>query len=82
MEPNQQTAAAALLSAIVHELQRIQGGPPRVPRRAYSLDEVAEMLGTTVKVVRGCVDRGELKTKTIGRALFVPEDSLRRFLQT
>jgi excisionase family DNA binding protein len=76
-------AASGLLSAIVAELRRLQNAePPRVPRRAYSVAEVAEMLSVTEKTVRGCIDRGELQTVEVGRHLRITESSFQRFLQS
>lgn len=78
----QNVAASALLSAIVTELRRLHAEPPRVPRRAYSVAEVAEMLNVTPKTVRGCIDRGELQTVEVGRHLRITESSFQRFLNS
>lgn len=74
-------AVSALLSEIVAELRRLHS-EPGVPRRAYSVAEVARMLNVTDKTVRGCIDRGELQTVEVGRHLRITSASVERFLQS
>lgn len=78
----QNAAVAALLSAIVEELRRLHDAPPGVPRRAYSVEEVAKMLNVTPKTVRGCIDRGELETIEVGRHLRITAASVERFIKS
>lgn len=78
----QNVAVAALLAAIVDELRRLHNSPPGVPRRAYSVEEVAKMFNVTPKSVRGCIDRGELQTVEVGRHLRITAASVERFIKS
>lgn len=76
----QNVAVSAFLSAIVAELRRLHPEPRQ--RRAYSVEEVAEMLAVSPKTIRGCIDRRELETVEVGRHLRIPDSSLARFIKS
>lgn len=69
---------AELVATLANELRRVH--PGTLPRVAYTLDEIAAMCGVSKRVVEGQIEIGALKTKRIGRALFVTARELERWL--
>lgn len=49
--------------------------------KLYTLDEVAEILGTVTETIRRYVRAGKLKASKLGKSWRVSESSLKEFLQ-
>jgi hypothetical protein len=73
-----QPTIAELVATLATELRRVQ--PVTLPRVAYTLDEIAAMCGVSKRVVEGQVEIGSLKTRRIGKGLFVTARELERWL--
>lgn len=73
-----QPTIAELVATLATELRRVQ--PVTLPRVAYTLDEIAAMCGVSKRVVEGQIEIGALKTKRIGKGLFVTARELERWL--
>lgn len=71
------------VTAIVAELRKlIESHQSSVPRLAFDVDETAKALGTTRRTVEGLIARGDLRSRRIGRALYVSRVEIDRFLGT
>ena len=51
-----------------------------LPREAYSLEEVAKILGVSVRTVGGLIDSQQLRAVKIGRYLRIDRKEIDRFL--
>lgn len=51
-----------------------------VPREAFSMREVAEILGVSVRTIEGLVDTQQLRAVRIGRHLRIDRKEIDRFL--
>lgn len=69
---------AVLCEPVVVEDPMAQPRPP--DRIAYSVAEVAEMIGASPDLVRGLIDRGELVARRIGRRVVIPASEVTRLL--
>lgn len=54
--------------------------PEDVKRVAFSIAETAVMLGCSERSIRTWIKEGQLKSRKIGRRVFVPADALDEFL--
>lgn len=52
---------------------------PSINRVAFTLDEVAAMLGATVKQIRGDINANRLKAIRVGRSLRVTQKAIDRY---
>ena len=51
-----------------------------VPREAFSMQEVAEILGVSLRTIEGLVDTQQLRAVRIGRHLRIDRKEIDRFL--
>jgi len=51
-----------------------------IPREAFSKEEVAEILGVSVRTIDGLIDSQQLQTIKIGRHLRIDRKEIDRFL--
>ena len=51
-----------------------------VPREAFSMQEVAEILGVSLRTIEGLVDSQQLRAVRIGRHLRIDRKEIDRFL--
>lgn len=51
-----------------------------IPREAFSREEVAEILGVSVRTIDGLIDSHQLQTVKIGRHLRIDRKEIDRFL--
>ena len=51
-----------------------------IPREAFSREEVAEILGVSVRTIDGLIDSQQLRTIKIGRHLRIDRKEIDRFL--
>lgn len=57
------------------------GAPTGVSRIALTIDEAAQSLGVTRRVIEGMIDRGEIRARLVGRKLCIGVEQLRKFFQ-
>jgi excisionase family DNA binding protein len=50
--------------------------PHPISRVAYTISEAAIALGVSRRVVEGCINRGELKARLVGKQLLIAAKSL------
>lgn len=68
---------AELVTRLAETLERNRNTPPRV---AYTLEETAAMVGVSKRVIEQQANTGQLRTKRVGRRLFVTHRELERWL--
>ncbi len=72
---------ASVVEAIGPVIARsIQNATSQPQRIAYTIDEAATSLGVTRRTVEGLIDRGELKSRLVGKHRLVSLESLRKLL--
>jgi len=71
------TDATAFVAQLLDGLRALQARPPRM---AYSIEEAASVIGTTERVIEGCIDRGELRCRFVGRQRFIAVSEINRLL--
>ncbi len=49
--------------------------------RYLTLEETAQLTGSTIKAIRNRIARGQLPYRKLGRRIIVPEQDLKNFLE-
>lgn len=65
-------------SALAKAVEQATSRPARI---AYSIDEAADALGVTRRTVEGMIDRGELKSRLVGRKILISVEQLQRLFK-
>jgi excisionase family DNA binding protein len=71
--------SAEIVAAFEAALSRVQQ-QEKLPRRAYSLAEVAQMIGKTKPVIAREIAAGKIVPVKVGREWMVSSEELRRWL--
>lgn len=71
-----------LLDELVRAVaERLDGERGRLARRLYTTRETADLLSVSERTVRYMLDRGELRSVTIGRARRITAESIEALLE-
>jgi excisionase family DNA binding protein len=75
--PNQTELLAQLANTISDNLERNR---PTLPRVAYSLEEIATMVGVSKRVIENQLNARLLRGKRVGRSILITHRELERWL--